>query len=112
MALITSHTLNGTDGTHAGGIAVTLSRLGQVNEIIFETVMDARGRLEQEIAPDQIDPGAIYELVFETGTFWNDRHISCAIPQIALRFLMPNQTGKYHMPVILNPHSYTVWSSS
>ena len=112
MALITSHTLNGTDGTHAGGIAVTLSRLGQVNEIIFETVMDAGGRLEQEIAPDQIDPGAIYELVFETSTFWNDRNISGAIPQIALRFLMPDQKGKYHMPVILNPHSYTVWSSS
>ena len=46
MAVITSHTLNGNDGTHAAGIAVTLSRLGQVNEVIFATVMDQGGRLQ------------------------------------------------------------------
>jgi 5-hydroxyisourate hydrolase len=112
MAVITSHTLNGTDGTHAGGITVTLSRLGQVNEIIFTTAMDDGGRLEQEIAPNQIDPDATYELVFETGSFWKQRNISGAMPQIVLRFLMLDQKGKYHMPVILNPNSYTVWMSS
>ncbi|MEK6204932.1 MAG: hydroxyisourate hydrolase [Amylibacter sp.] len=112
MAVISSHTLNGTDGTHADGITVTLSRLGQDNEIIFETVMDDGGRLEQEIAPTQIDPDAIYELVFETGSFWNERNISGAISQIVLRFSMPDVNGKYHMPVILNPNSYTIWRSS
>jgi|TARA_B110000259_G_scaffold107628_1_gene123360 5-hydroxyisourate hydrolase len=111
MAVITSHTLNGTDGTHAAGISVTLTRLGQVNEVIFTTVMDAGGRLEQEIAAHQIDPNATYELVFETGPFWSDRNITGAIPQIVLRFLMPDQKGQYHMPVILSPNSYTVWRS-
>ena len=112
MAVITSHTLNGTDGTHAAGISVTLTRLGQVNEIIFTRVMDNGGRLEQEIAADQIDPNATYELVFDTGNFWKQRGILGAIPQIVLRFLMPDENAKYHMPVILNPNSYTVWRSS
>jgi 5-hydroxyisourate hydrolase len=112
MAIISSHTLNGVDGTHAGGINVTLCRLGKNNEVIFETVMDNGGRLEQEIAPDQIDPDAIYELVFETAPFWNKRSITGAISQIVLRFSMPDPNGKYHMPVILNPNSYTIWKSS
>jgi 5-hydroxyisourate hydrolase len=112
MATITSHTLNGTDGTHAAGISVTLTRLGQVNEIIFTTVIDNGGRLEQEIAADQIDPNATYELVFDTGSYWKQRHILGAIPQIVLRFLMPDENAKYHMPVILNPNSYSVWRSS
>ena len=112
MAVISSHTLNGTDGTHAGGISVTLSRLGHDNEIMFETVMDDGGRLNQEIAPGSIDPNATYELVFETSRYWNDRGISGAIPQIVLRFSMPDPDGKYHMPVILNPNSYTLWKST
>ena len=43
MAILTSHTLNGTDGTHAGGIKVMFSQLG--GEKIFETKMDEGGRL-------------------------------------------------------------------
>jgi 5-hydroxyisourate hydrolase len=111
MAVITSHTLNGNDGTHATGIAVILSRLGPVNEVIFTTVMDQGGRLEMTIAPDQIDPKATYELVFETGTYWSERNVTGAISQIVLRFLMPETAGHYHMPVILSPHSYSVWRS-
>jgi 5-hydroxyisourate hydrolase len=90
---------------------VTLSRLGQINEVIFATVMDQGGRLEMKLAPHQVDPKATYELVFETGTYWSDQNILGAIPQIVLRFLMPDQKGHYHMPVILSPHSYSVWRS-
>jgi 5-hydroxyisourate hydrolase len=50
--------------------------------------------------------------VFDTGNFWKQRDILGAIPQIVLRFLMPDENAKYHMPVILNPNSYTVWRSS
>ena len=111
MAAIRYQTLHGIVGIHAAGIVVTLSRLGQVNQVIFATVMDQGGRLEQEIAPEQIDPKATYELVFETGTYWSEQNVTGAISQIVLRFLMPDQKGHYHMPVILSPHSYTVWGS-
>jgi 5-hydroxyisourate hydrolase len=57
MATITSHTLNGSDGTHAGDIPVTLTT------------------------------------------------------QIVVRFAMHDPDGAYHMPVILNPNSYSMWSS-
>ena len=49
MATLTSHTLNGTDGTHADGIKVTLTNLNS-RETIFESYMDDGGAA---IARDQ-----------------------------------------------------------
>ena len=55
MAQITSHTLNGFDGTHAAGIAVQLRNT--VNgSIIFASKMDEGGRLSQHVPADHIDP--------------------------------------------------------
>ena len=34
------------------------------------------------------------------------------VEQIALRFGMPDREGSYHMPVILNPNSYSMWCSA
>lgn len=114
MATLSSHTLNGTDGTHAGGIPVRLARIG--GEVIFETEMDAGGRLSQDIPADRIDPAAIYELVFRTAPYWASRNVPREGPQImaeiVLRFAMPDPEGRYHMPLILNPNSYSTWWSA
>ena len=56
MAVVTSHTLNGTDGTHAGGIAVTMANCA-TGEVLFATEMDPGGRLSQEILPERQDEG-------------------------------------------------------
>jgi len=34
------------------------------------------------------------------------------VQEIALRFVMPDAEGAYHMPIILNPNSYSTWMSS
>ncbi len=111
MATLTSHTLNGTDGTHAGGIAVSLRNLG-TGAIVLTSEMDSGGRLSEKIDPAIIDPSAIHELVFETGAYWAARDMSATVTQIALRFAMADPDGAYHMPVILNPNSYSMWCSA
>lgn len=110
MAKLTSHTLNGSDGTHAGGIAVTLRDLGS-GTVLLTAEMDAGGRLATDIAADKIDPSATYELVFETAPYWAARGVLATVQEIALRFAMPDPEGAYHMPVILNPNSYSIWMS-
>lgn len=112
MATITSHTLNGLDGTHATGIAVSLRHL-ETGKLLFDTQVDAGGRLKQDVVSTEIDPKAMYELVFETGDYWHARGITGAnvIPQVVLRFTIADPSGSYHMPVILNPHSYSTWLS-
>ena len=114
MALISSHTLNGNDGTHAGGIAVRLTRVGDTTPL-FSTEMDAGGRLSQEVDLSGSDPSDIYELTFQTDAYWAARGLPRGderiIGEIVLRFSMPDPNGKYHMPIILNPNSYSTWAS-
>ena len=114
MAVVSSHTLNGTDGTHAGGIAVCLTRMGDTDPL-FVTEMDAGGRLSEQVDLSGADPEDMYQLTFQTGAYWAARGLPKGgeriIGEIVLRFLMPDPNGKYHMPVILNPNSYSTWAS-
>ncbi len=111
MATLTSHTLNGSDGTHAGGIAVRLHDL-KSGKRLLTSAMDAGGRLSETIEPGDIDPSATYELLFDTSAYWAARDMPATVQQIALRFSMPDPEGVYHMPVILNPNSYSMWCSA
>jgi 5-hydroxyisourate hydrolase len=111
MAKLTSHTLNGSDGTHAGGIAVTLRDLDS-GKVLLTAEMDAGGRLAADIPAGTIDPTATYELVFETAPYWAARGVTATVREIVLRFAMPDPDGAYHMPVILNPNSYSMWMSA
>ena len=110
MAIVTSHTLNGLDGTHACGISVKLIKLN--GEILFESKMDKAGRLNQIVQPEIIDTSSIYELTFDTGAYWYKRGYDQIMEQIVLRFKIPNPEASYHMTIIINPNSYSTWWSS
>ncbi|MEX3010458.1 hydroxyisourate hydrolase [Hoeflea sp. TYP-13] len=116
MATVSSHILNGVDGTHAGGIAVSLSRIGtQGSTLIFATRTDDGGRLLEEVDLTGADIDATYEAIFATGAYWANRSIpsseSQIMQEIVLRFQMPDPGKKYHMPIILSPNSYSAWLS-
>ena len=114
MATITTHTLNGVDGTHAGGIRVTLRNL-TTRAILFETETDAGGRLSREFELGTAKSSDTYEIVFANGAYWRSHTRTCAgirtIDEIVLRFQMSDPDGKYHMPVILSPNAYSTWAS-
>ncbi|MDG1430834.1 MAG: hydroxyisourate hydrolase [Paracoccaceae bacterium] len=111
MAKLTSHTLNGSDGTHAGSITVTL-RDPKTGDVLLTSEMDTGGRLSEDIPTDRIDPETIYELVFDVGPYWTGRGVISTVQEIALRFSMPDPNGSYHMPIIFNPNSYSMWMSA
>ncbi len=115
MAVVSSHILNGVDGTHAGGVVVSLFRL-EDNFLLFSAKTDEGGRLSQEIDLSNADPTTVYELVFETRAYWEQRGKSDGegqfLEQVVLRFTMPDKYGKYHRPIILSPNAYSVWMSS
>ena len=111
MAKITSHTLNGFDGTHAAGITVQLRNTKNCS-IIFSAETDAGGRLSQDISADHVYPDVSYELIFDTGIYWAKQGIDAKIIEVALRFEMDDPDGAYHLPVIINPNAYSTWMSS
>jgi len=116
MAVLSSHTLNAVDGTHAGGIRVELIRVdpsgGRVQVLATET--DAGGRFQETVeAPD---PASRYELVLQTGAYFAARGIpregAQTVEEVVIRFAMPDPEARYHMPLILSPNGYSVWWSS
>ena len=114
MAIISSHTLNGMNGTHAGGFPVHLINITK-HSGIFTTSMDNNGRLEKNVDLSLTDATDKFELIFDTGVYWNSLGLSALdnqiISEVVLRFSMPNKNARYHMPVILSPNSYSIWSS-
>ena len=114
MAIITSHTLNGSNGSHAGGISVYLKNLNS-NQIVFQTSMDSGGRLNKTVSSESIDENAKYELVFKTRNYWEKQDKSKnkdrIVEEVVIRFKMSNKNKKYHFPLILSPNSYSTWWS-
>lgn len=118
MALITSHTLNSVNGTHAAKIKVELIRISQTGEreILLSTLTDVGGRFSEDISLSAKECADRYELVFQTGAYFENQNLLVSgmkiMEEVVLRFSMPDPDGKYHMPLMLSPNSYSVWCSS
>jgi len=118
MATVSSHTLNSVDGTHAGGIAVTLSRIapGGARSEVFSVQTDDGGRLSQEVILGAEDSEAHYELVFQSGDYFAAQDFPAGglqiLREVVIRFTMPDAQARYHIPLMLAPNSYSVWWSS
>lgn len=118
MAIVSSHTLNSVDGTHAGGIAVTLTRISADGSRtdLFNSATDDGGRFSEELDASLIETDATYEMVLATGPYFDARSLSVSggkfLREVVVRFEMPDATARYHIPFMLAPHSYSVWFSS
>ena len=117
MALLSTHTLNSVDGTHAGGILVTLARIeadGRRTEL-FRQETDEGGRLQREIDPADVRPGAVYEMVLDVGAYFSAMtpppHGPRFMREVVIRLEMPDPDGRYHIPFMLAPNAYSVWYS-
>ncbi|MCZ4291620.1 hydroxyisourate hydrolase [Hoeflea alexandrii] len=111
----TTHVLNGTDGTHAAGVGLSLCNRCD-GTLLFSGVTDAGGRLQAEIPTEAIADDGALELVIRSRAFWEGRNIPRSGPQIvdevAVRITLPERSGHYHLPVMLSPNSFSGWWSS
>ena len=115
MAVLSSHLLNGVDGTHAGHVSIILTKIAVngARSIVFEEQSDQGGRLQKELV---VDVNAGYEMVIASGAYFAGRDTSRVgmqiLNEIVIRFLMPDPDVRYHIPVIMSPNSYSCWWSS
>ena len=115
MALLSSHFLNGTAGTHAGNVPVSLWRIGEGmgRHLVFKSQSEPAGRFAEEVA---VDSDAHYEMVVASGAYFRGRaprQDSLQIcEEIVIRFRMPDPDRRYQIPIIMSPNSYSCWWSS
>ncbi|MBX2839708.1 MAG: hydroxyisourate hydrolase [Gammaproteobacteria bacterium] len=114
MATVSSHTLNGVDGSHAAAVRMQLKNLA-TGAILFDTATDVAGRLSMAVDLRAFDVTDQYEMICWSGEYWASQDLPRdgvqIMQQIVLRFTMPNVDARYHIPLILNPNSYSCWWS-
>lgn len=115
MAVLTSHLLNGVEGTHAGNVAISLIKISNndTRSLVFESMSDEGGRFQGEVS---VSIDAEYEMVIASGAYFACREMPQnglkILREIVIRFVMPDAMERYHIPVIMSPNSYSCWLSS
>ena len=88
----------------------------------FTGLTDPNGRVSSWTAPDgpslreifinnaeQLDKKMVWGLKFETGKYWGGETL---FPEVEIRFFVDAREGRYHVPMLLGPWSYTVYRGS
>ena len=117
MATVSSHILDSVNGGCATGIRVELYRISAESEkdLLFDTLADAEGRIVESVDISDANSEIEYELVFHSAEYFAGQPITTEIDPVmktvVIRFSMPDAEKRYHLPLMLSPHSYSVWSS-
>ena len=117
MAVISSHVLDSVKGISAAGIRVEFFQLSgdRSAQRLFETYSDSEGRISEPVGLEDNPADTMYELVFHTGDYFPVAVIAQGshnnMQSVVVRISLPDPDARYHIPVVLSPHSYTVWWS-
>ena len=114
MSAISSHILDSITGGSAVGIRVQLFKFNpQIQaELVFDSISDDEGRISETV---EVDVEQEFELVFHSAAYFERFHgeIDTRQPMqtVVVRFTMNDRLERYHIPLVLSPHSYTLWWS-
>ncbi len=116
MATVSSHVLDSVRGTHAAGIRCQLYRRlrDAPSELVFDVKADTEGRISEEVEVEKATRDAEYELVFHNGAYFSmqSSRFDTVVETIVIRFVITDNHKRYHLPVMMSPHSYSTWWSS
>ena len=115
MAIISTHTLDSISGNSATNVRVQLFRLlGDCEkELVFDTLTNQEGRLSKTFESGGATAEE-YELVFKSGEYLGQYYLQEANPvmdSVVIRLNVRDFERRYHIPLLIAPHNYTVWWS-
>ena len=117
MATISSHVLDSVTGRSASGVSVACFRRRGMSEPlpVFDVTANDEGRISVDVDTSADEPGDQYELVFASGDYFAAEGRASGAPltvdAVIVRLSLPKAEHRYHVPVLIAPHSYTVWWS-
>ena len=116
MAILSTHTLDSASGDSASNVRVQLFRVlgdGKM-EMLFDARTNQEGRLS-ETFESAGSPTEDYELVFHSGEYLGKQNLKEEKPvmdSVVIRLNIQDFEGRYHIPLLIAPHSFTLWWSS
>ncbi len=118
MAILSTHTLNSVDGSHAAGVGLQLIQINKDGErcVMIDSATDEGGRFSTTLELSAIDTQANYEMVLQSRDYFAELGLggtgAQTVHEVVMRFSMPDAERRYHIPFMLAPHSYSVWWSA
>lgn len=113
MSGISTHVLDLTLGRPAAGVMVRLEReSGGVWQRLSQQQTDGDGRIANALPQDTTLEVGRYRLGFETGAYFLGQGSSCLHPYIEIAFEVADTAQKYHVPLLVTPHSYSTYRGS
>ena len=115
MPEISTHILDSITGRSAVGIRVQLFRLSRTGqpESVFDVESNEEGRVLQSV--NVTKEAEQFELIFHSADYFASTLTGFAeeqdLKEVVVRFSMKDRERKYHIPLVLSPHSHTVWWS-
>lgn len=113
-SLLTTHVLNIAQGTPAKGLTVTLSKFNAREprfELISRSVTDQDGRCPGLLRGEPLTAGT-FQLRFDTGEYWKQLKLEAFHPYAEVVFNINDPKEKYHVPLLITPHSYSTYRGS
>ena len=115
MAIVSSHILDSVSGKSAAGIRSQLFQLVSDTErqLLFDVAADNEGRISEAVVIDDTNIGCEFELVFHGAEYFKAQGLDSGsmVKTVVIRFAMIDDQQRYHLPVMLAPHSYSTWWS-
>jgi len=111
--MISTHILDLSTGKPAAGVRVVLASVEDGQHIPAATgVTDADGRIRDLLPKSKRLDAAIYELSFETGTYFTSRGVFPFHPRVSVSFEVTDPEQNYHIPLLISPFGYTTYRGS
>ncbi len=83
---------------------------------MFDVHSSDEGRIIESVDLSNAENESEYELIFHGADYFSTQpcpaQSSECMKVVILRFSMADPDKRYHMPIMLSPHSYSVWWSS
>ena len=117
MGHLSTHVLDTANGCPAAGLRVTLQRLGSGGFETLRTVtLNADGRSDGPLLDAQAMAVGRYRLLFEVAAYYRARGVALPEPPfidvVPLDFGIADAAGRYHVPLLCTPWSYSTYRGS
>ena len=106
---ISTHILDLDSGRPAEGVDVALHGPGGGGSLVARTNSDGRIRQWEGSLPAQAGE---YQLVFETGAWFEARGKSSFYPRVQITFRVEHPDEHYHVPLLMNAYGYSTYRGS
>jgi 5-hydroxyisourate hydrolase len=108
--MLSTHVLDISRGEPAGGMKVTLYRVGAEHKAIASATTDVDGRIAAPFG-GTLDAGQ-YELVFSVGPYFGAFDLETFYDEIPIRFRVEGPDARYHVPLLVSPWGYSTYRGS